>query len=179
MSRASPVNLARQETKPQNMPDIEIKPARKEDVPLILWFIKELAAYERMADKVVATEDSLTESLFGERPGAEVLIAYTRGEPAGFAIFFHNYSTFLARPGLYLEDLYVKPELRGQGVGRALLSHLARLATQRNCGRMEWWVLDWNESAIKFYRDLGAVPMDDWTVYRMTGDALDKLAGEN
>ena len=161
------------------MSDFEIKTAQKEDVPLILWFIKELAAYERMADKVVATEDILRESLFGERPAAEVVIGYSRGEPAGFALFFHNFSTFLGQHGLYLEDLYVKPEFRGQGFGRTLLSHLAKLAKQRKCGRLEWWVLDWNESAINFYRKIGAVPMDEWTVYRVTGEALDKLAGES
>src|ERR1041385_3208699 len=153
-----------------NMPDFEIKSARKEDVPLILWFIKELAAYERMADKVVATEDILRESLFGGHPAAEVVIGYYRGEPAGFALFFHNFSTFLGQHGLYLEDLFVKPEFRGRGFGRALLSHLAKLAKQRKCGRLEWWVLDWNESAIKFYRGIGAVPMDEWTVYRVTGE---------
>lgn len=161
------------------MPDFEIKSAQQEDVPLILWFIKELAAYERMADKVVATEDGLSESLFGEHPAAEVIIGYSRGEPVGFALFFHNFSTFLGQPGLYLEDLFVKPEFRGQGFGRALLAHLAKLAKQRKCGRLEWWVLDWNESAIKFYRGLGAVAMDEWTVYRVTGEALDKLAGES
>jgi len=161
------------------MTDFEIKTARQEDVPLILWFIKELAAYERMADKVVATEDILRASLFGERPAAEVVIGYYRGEPAGFALFFHNFSTFLGQHGLYLEDLFVKPEFRGQGFGRALLSHLAKLAKQRECGRLEWWVLDWNEPAIKFYRSISAVPMDEWTVYRVTGEALDKLADEN
>ena len=161
------------------MTDFEIKTARQEDVPLILWFIKELAAYERMADKVVATEDILRASLFGERPAAEVVIGYYRGEPAGFALFFHNFSTFLGQHGLYLEDLFVKPEFRGQGFGRALLSHLAKLAKQRECGRLEWWVLDWNEPAIKFYRSIGAVPMNEWTVYRVTGEALDKLADEN
>ena len=161
------------------MSDFEIKTAQKEDVPLILWFIKELAAYERMADKVVATEDILRESLFGERPAAEVVIGYSRGEPAGFALFFHNFSTFLGQQGLYLEDLFVKPEFRGQGFGRALLSHLAKLAKQRKCGRLEWWVLDWNEPAINFYRKIGAVAMDEWTVYRVTGEALDQLADEN
>ena len=161
---------------PRGATDFEIRPARQEDVPLILRFIKELAAYERLAHEVVATEDGLRESLFGERPGAEVVIGYCRGEPAGFALFFHNFSTFLGRPGLYLEDLYIKPEFRGRGYGRALLAHLAGLAKRRGCGRLEWWVLDWNEAAIKFYRSLGAVPMDEWTVYRVTGEALDRLA---
>ena len=160
------------------MTDFEIKPARPDDVPLILWFIKELAVYEKMADQVVATEEGLRETLFGERPGAEVIFAYSRGEAVGFALFFHNYSTFLGQRGLYLEDLYVKPEFRGHGFGRALLSHLAKIAKERKCGRLEWWVLDWNEPAIKFYRSLGAAPMDEWTVYRVTGEALDKLASE-
>lgn len=158
------------------MPDFEIRPAREEDVPLILWFIKELARYERLLDEVVTTEEVLRESLFGERRVAEVVIGYHQGEPAAFALFFHNFSTFLGRPGIYLEDLFVKPEFRGRGYGRAMLSHLAKLTKQRNCGRLEWRVLDWNESAIKFYKNLGAIPMDEWTVFRVTGEALDKLA---
>lgn len=154
-----------------------IRAATIDDVPLILRFIRGLAEYERLADQVVATEDGLRETLFGPRPYAEVVIAEEGGEPAGFALFFHNYSTFLGRPGIYLEDLFVLPEMRGRGIGRALLAHLAKLAVQRGCGRLEWWVLDWNEDAIRFYRSLGAQPMDDWTVFRVAGHALARLAG--
>ena len=154
----------------------EIRPATEDDVPIILSLIRELAAYERLSHEVVATEGLLRESLFGERRGAEVLIACCKGAPAGFALFFHNFSTFLGRPGIYLEDLYVKPEFRGRGIGRALLTHLARLAKERGCGRLEWAVLDWNEPAIKLYKSIGAVPMDEWTVYRVTGEALETLA---
>lgn len=160
------------------MPDPEIRAATPEDVPLVLSLIRELAVYERLSHEVVATEEVLGESLFGERRAAEVVLARVGGEPAGFALFFHNFSTFLGRPGLYLEDLYVRPEFRGEGVGRALLVRLARLARERGCGRLEWWVLDWNEPAIRFYERLGAVPMDDWTVYRLAGEALDALAAE-
>ncbi|HEY0037281.1 MAG TPA: GNAT family N-acetyltransferase [Longimicrobium sp.] len=161
------------------MPDsIRIRPAKEADVPLILRFIRELADYERLLHEVVATEERLRRTLFGARPGAEVVIAEADGEPVGFALFFHNYSTFLAQPGLYLEDLYVRPEARGRGIGRALLAHLARLARERDCGRLEWWVLDWNEAAIRFYHSLGARPMDEWTVFRLTGDDLDRLAAE-
>ncbi|HEU0301413.1 MAG TPA: GNAT family N-acetyltransferase [Longimicrobium sp.] len=155
-----------------------IRPAVEADVPLILRFIRELAEYERLVHEVVATEERLRATLFGARPAAEVVIAEDGGEPLGFALFFHNYSTFLAQPGIYLEDLYVRPEARGRGIGRALLAHLARLARERGCGRLEWWVLDWNESAIRFYRSLGAQPMDDWTVFRLTGDPLARLADE-
>ena len=125
---------------------------------------------------MAATEDRLRGTLFGARPAAEVVIAEAEGAPVGFALFFQNYSTFLAQPGIYLEDLYVRPEARGRGIGRALLGHLARLAVERGCGRLEWWVLDWNASAIAFYRGLGAEPMDDWTVYRLAGDALRRTA---
>lgn len=156
-----------------------IRPAVEADVPLILRFIRELADYERLLHEVVATEDRLRDTLFGARPSAEVVIAEDAdGEPLGFALFFHNYSTFLAQPGIYLEDLYVRPQARGRGAGRALLAHLARLAKERSCGRLEWWVLDWNESAIRFYRSLGAQPMSDWTVFRLTGDDLSRLAGK-
>ena len=154
----------------------EIRPATEDDVPIILSLIRELAEYERLSHEVVATEGLLRESLFGERRGAEVLIACCKGAPAGFALFFHSFSTFLGRPGIYLEDLYVKPEFRGRGIGRALLTHLARLAKERGCGRLEWAVLDWNEPAIKLYKSIGAVPMDEWTVYRVTGDALETVA---
>ncbi len=159
------------------MPKLEIRIATEDDVPLILSFIKELAEYENLSHEVYATEDLLREYLFGERRGAEVVIGHHGEDPAGFALFFHNFSTFLGRPGIYLEDLYVTPELRGKGVGRALLTYLAKLAKERNCGRLEWSVLDWNEPAIKLYESIGAVPMNEWTVYRLTGEALDGLAG--
>lgn len=157
---------------------VRIRPAVEGDVLLILRFIRELAEYERLRHEVVATEERLRGTLFGARPAAEVVIAEDAGEPVGFALFFHNYSTFLAQPGIYLEDLYVRPESRGRGVGRALLAHLARLARERGCGRLEWWVLDWNESAIRFYRSLGAQPMSDWTVFRLAGGDLARLADE-
>jgi GNAT superfamily N-acetyltransferase len=153
-----------------------IREAAEEDVSLILAFIRELAEYERLAHEVVATEETLRESLFGERRVAEVLLGYVDDEPAAFALFFHNFSTFLGKPGIYLEDLFVRPRFRGAGLGRAMLSRLARLARERGCGRLEWWVLDWNEPAIGFYKGLGAEPMDDWTVYRVTGAALARLA---
>lgn len=158
------------------MAPLRIEPATAQDVGLILSFIRELAAYERMLDQVVATEDVLREQLFGARPGAEVVIARWEGEPAGFALFFHNFSTFLGQRGLYLEDLFVRPAFRGRGVGRALLAFLARVAMERGCGRLEWSVLDWNEAAIGFYRGLGAAAMSDWTVYRLTGEPLRTLA---
>lgn len=157
-------------------PDIRIVPATERDTSTILSLIKGLAEYERKADDVEATEDDIRESLFGEWPGAEVVLAYVGRDLAGFALFFHNYSTFLGRRGLYLEDLFVLPAYRSRGVGRRLMSHLARIALERKCGRMEWWVLDWNESAIKFYKSIGAVAMDEWTVYRLGGDALARLA---
>lgn len=150
--------------------------AQRADVPLILKFIQGLAEYERLADSVVATEARLAETLFGDRPYAEVIIAEWDGAPAGFALFFHNYSTFLARPGIYLEDLFVDPAFRGRGIGKALLVRLAQLAVERNCGRLEWSVLDWNEPAIGFYRSLGAIAMDEWTINRVTGEALERLA---
>lgn len=157
---------------------IDIRPAKSADVPIVLRLIKALAEYERLTHEVVATETSVRETLFGSRPRAEAVIACAGDEPVGFAVWFHNYSTFLSRPGLYLEDVFVLPEWRGRGVGRALLRHLARIAVSRGCGRMEWAVLDWNEPAIRFYRGLGARSMDDWTVYRLTGDALARLASE-
>ena len=158
---------------------LKIIPATKEDLPLILSFIKELAEYERLANEVVATEDILAETLFGERKYAEVVFARFDDQPVGYALFFHSFSTFLGRPGLYLEDLYVRPSMRGKGIGKALLAHLARIATQRQCGRLEWAVLNWNESAIGFYKSLGAQPMDTWTVYRLTGESLEKLADQS
>ena len=158
------------------MSNIQIKFATKQDIPLILQFIEELAEYEKLAHEVVATEEDLLKTLFGKRAYAEVILAYVENKPVGFALFFHNYSTFLGKPGIYLEDLYVKPEARGQGIGQALLSYLAQLAKERDCGRLEWWVLDWNTPAIEFYKRIGAVPMDEWTVYRVTDEALDNLA---
>lgn len=157
---------------------LRIRSATPADIGLILGFIRELAEYEKLAHEVVATDADLRQSLFGERPAAECLIAESAGKPAGFALFFHNFSTFLGKSGLYLEDLYVKPELRGQGVGRKLLAHLARLAVSRGCGRFEWAVLDWNEPAIRFYQSLGARMLQDWRINRVTGDALAKLAAE-
>lgn len=152
--------------------------AGRADVPLVLRFIRELARYERMEDQVVADEVTLEHELFDEG-AAEVLLAEKGGEAVGFALFFHNFSTFLGHRGLYLEDLYVRPEARGAGVGTALIRALARIATERGCGRLEWWCLDWNEPSIRFYRALGAESMDDWTVYRVAGDALrDLTAGE-
>ncbi len=158
--------------------EIAISPATADDVPLILRFIRELAAYEKLAHEVVATEENLRATMFGVRPYAEALIARAGEEPIGFALFFHNYSTFLGRPGLYVEDVYVLPAWRGRGVGRRFFAALARLAVERGCGRLEWWVLDWNESAIRFYRSLGAQAMSEWTVQRLTGAALQRLAAE-
>jgi|SRR5215211_5244148 len=158
------------------MSEIEIRAATEDDVPLILSLIKELAEYERLSHEVRATEELLRNSLFGERRVAEALLGYLEDDPAGLALFFHNFSTFLGKPGIYLEDLYVRPELRGAGVGRALLVHLARLAKERGCGRLEWSVLDWNESAIGFYKGVGASPVSGWTVYRVAGETLDRLA---
>ena len=155
---------------------VRIEPAVEEDVPLILSLITALADYERLAHEVVATEAMVRESLFGPSPHAHASIARVSGEAAGFAIWFPTYSTFLSKPGIYLEDLFVLPVWRGQGIGRALLSHLARIAVDRGCGRIEWSVLDWNETAIRFYRSLGARPMDEWTVFRLTGDAIQRLA---
>jgi GNAT superfamily N-acetyltransferase len=155
---------------------LKIRNATVTDVPLILTFIRDLAIYEKLEHKVVATEDKLRETLFGTPRFAEVIIGEVDGQPVGFALFFHNYSTFLARPGIYLEDLFVKPEARGHGYGRALLARLAKIANERGCGRLEWAVLDWNAPAIGFYEFLGAVPLDDWRTFRLMGDALDRLA---
>lgn len=149
--------------------------AEKKDIPLILYFIKELAAYEKMSDQVIATEALLDEWIF-EKGKAEVLFALEEDKEVGFALFFHNFSTFLGRAGIYLEDLYVKPEYRGKGYGKGLLKQLASITVERGCGRLEWSCLDWNQPSIDFYRSLGAVPMDEWTVYRITGDTLTRMA---
>jgi GNAT superfamily N-acetyltransferase len=156
--------------------DFQIRPARVDDVSIILQLIRDLATYERAPDEVVATERQLADVLFGERPAAEVLLAFEKETPVGFALYFYNFSTWLGRPGLYLEDLFVKPEKRGKGYGRALLVELAKIARDRGCGRMEWAVLDWNEPAIKFYRALGATPMHEWTVFRLTREEIARLA---
>ena len=158
-----------------NVGDLKLRFATSNDVSLILGFIKELADYENMTQDVVATEEVLRDSLF-ERRIAEVIIGEYKNEPIGFALFFHNFSTFLGRPGIYLEDLYVKPGMRGKGIGKTILSFLAKLAIDRNCGRLEWACLDWNEPSIKFYKQMGAVPLDDWTVYRVNDGALGELA---
>jgi GNAT superfamily N-acetyltransferase len=158
---------------------LHIRPAHTMDVPLILALIRELAEYEKLAHAVVATEDMLRLSLFGARPQAEVLIAEWSGEPAGFALYFHNFSTFLGRHGLYLEDLFVREEHRGKGIGKALLVRLARIAVERGCGRFEWTVLDWNTPAQEFYKSLGASPVPEWDVFRVTGEALHALAAQS
>ncbi len=160
-------------------PLVSIRAATADDAPLIRQLIAELAEYERLADAAVATDEGLREQLFGEHPAAEVLVAEVNGEPAGFALFFHNFSTFLGKRGLYLEDLFVRPAFRGMGLGRHLMASLAKIAVQRNCGRFEWSVLDWNAPAIGFYRGLGASGLDDWTVQRLEGDALRSLAAHD
>jgi GNAT superfamily N-acetyltransferase len=156
--------------------EVRIVPAREDQIPLILSFIRKLAEYEKLLSKVVADEGLLRQSLFGRHPAAEVVIAYWGEEPAGFAVFFHNFSTFAGRAGIYLEDLFVEPEFRGKGIGKSLFIHLAKLTEERGCARLQWAVLDWNEPAIGFYRKLGAEPMDDWTVYRLSGVSLKSLA---
>ena len=153
-----------------------IRDATEADVPLILQFIRDLAEYERLAERVTATEEMLRRTLFGNPRFAEVILAEEDGQPAGFALFFHNYSTFLGQPGIYLEDLFVREPMRGRGIGKALLGRLARLARERGCGRVEWAVLVWNAPSIAFYRSIGAVSLDDWKVFPLTGDALDELA---
>jgi GNAT superfamily N-acetyltransferase len=158
------------------MTNVRIVPAGPDDVPIILDLIKALGDYERMSDQVVATEDGLRAWLFGERPAAEVVLAYVDRTVVGFALFFHNFSTFLGRPGLYLEDLFVKPEWRGHGIGRRLMVHLAQIAVSRGYGRMEWAVLDWNESAIGFYERIGARVLKEWQLCRLTGDSLAAVA---
>ncbi len=158
------------------MAEIRIRPATPDDVPLIITFIHELAAYEKLAHVVVTSEADMHSALFGERPVVEALIAIVDDAPAGYALFFPNFSTFLGKPGLYLEDLYVRPAARGVGAGRKLLEHLSRIVVERGWGRLEWSVLDWNEPSIAFYKKMGAQAMDEWTVFRLTGKALDTLA---
>lgn len=155
---------------------IKVLPAKPSDVPMILSLIRELAEYEKLLDQVCATEESLTRDLFGARRYAEVLVGQLDDNIVGYALFFHSYSTFLAKPGVYLEDLYVQPRFRGLGVGRALLSAVAKVAVERECGRLEFAVLDWNHPSIAFYKTVGAVPLDDWTSYRLTGPAIARLA---
>jgi GNAT superfamily N-acetyltransferase len=157
---------------------LKIRPAERADVPLVAGLIRQLARFEKLEQEVVLTEDLLRAGLFGARPYAEAVIAEEDGDPIGFALFFHTFSTFLARPGLYLEDLFVLPDHRSRGVGRALLAHLAQLAIERGCGRLEWAVLNWNQEAIRFYERLGARPNSEWTVYRLAGEALHALGGE-
>jgi len=156
---------------------LRFRNAERKDVPLILQFIKELAEYEKMLDEVVADEATLERWIF-DKQKAEVIFAVVNGEEVGFALFFHNFSTFLGRSGIYLEDLYVKPAFRGKGCGKALLKKLASIAVERGCGRLEWWCLDWNKPSIDFYLSLGAEPMSDWTVYRIAGETLTRLAEE-
>lgn len=158
------------------MSRLRIKAASERDVPLILSFIHKIAAYEKLSHEVTASEETLRESLFGPRPAAEVLLAYWDDTAAGYAVFFHNFSTFLGRPGVYLEDIFVEPVLRGNGIGKALLAAVAKEAQRRDCGRLEWAVLDWNKPAIDFYLSLGARPMEEWTIFRMTGEGIDRLA---
>ena len=155
--------------------EVAFRTATREDTSLILQFIRELAEYEHLLQEVVAEESALCSELF-EKRGAEVIFALEDGKEVGFALFFHNFSTFLGRRGLYLEDLYVRPAYRGKGYGKALLQKLAAIAVERGCGRMEWWCLDWNQPSIGFYKSLGAEPMSDWTVYRLTGETLQNLA---
>ncbi len=158
--------------------EISIKFATSEDCGLILRFIRELAEYEKLLDQVIATEETIREKLFGNRQYAEVIFASLGDKPVGFALFFHNFSTFLGKPGIYLEDLYVIPEARGNGVANRIISYLAELAVKRDCGRLEWWCLDWNKKAIDFYLNLGAEAMEEWTVYRVTGKNLTDLANK-
>ena len=161
-----------------SLPDFVLRKATVEDCPLILSFIRELAEYEKLLHEVVASVETLAETLFGEVPYAQSVIGEYRGTAVGYALFFHNFSTFTGRPGIYLEDLYVQPHMRGQGFGKCLLAYLARLAFNKGCTRVEWSVLDWNEPSIQFYRSIGAAPMDEWTVQRLDGEALASFAKE-
>ena len=157
-------------------PKINLRFAQPEDTSTIIGLIRELAKFEKLEHEFVGTEESLKKSLFSDRPECEAVLAFKDKTPIGFALFFHNYSTFLTKKGLYLEDLYVTPEARGLGVGKFLLQFLAKVALERDCGRMEWWVLDWNKNAIEFYHKLGAEPMDEWTVFRLSGESLKQLS---
>ncbi len=158
--------------------NLTVRNAEEKDIPLILNFIKEIAEYEKLSDAVTADEITLKNSLFGENPAAKVLLAYLDEFPVAFAVYFFNFSTFVGKPGLYLEDVFVKPEFRGKGIGKQILIQLAKIAKENDCGRFEWAVLDWNEPAINFYKSLGAIQMDEWTVFRLSGKALDELAGK-
>ena len=160
------------------IPGLFLRFAKIDDVPLILKFIMELAEYEKLAHEVITDETTLRNSLFNDHPIAEVIIAEYDKKPSGFCLFFHNFSTFIGKPGLYIEDLFVRPGYRSRGIGRAILTFMARLAIERKCSRLEWWVLDWNEPAIDFYKKIGAKAMDEWTVFRLTGEALTQLANE-
>ena len=162
----------------KNSDKIKIRSAEIKDSEIILKLIKELSVYEKLSHTVINNEVLLKENLFGKRKFAEVLIADFENQPVGFALFFHNYSTFVGKPGIYLEDLYVKPEMRGKGIGKALFLELIKIAKERDCGRVEWSVLNWNKSAIDFYKSMGAIPMDEWTVYRLTSDKIEELASE-
>ncbi len=170
--------MSKDEAVKTSIPDFTIRYASKMDTELILEFIRKLAEYEKLLHEVEATEQQLHEYLFGDNPKAEVVIGEYKNKPVGFALFFHNFSTFLGKPGIYLEDLFINPESRGKGFGKAMLIYLAKTAEERGCGRLEWSVLDWNQPAIDFYKQLGAVPMDEWTVYRVAGDSLKALADE-
>ncbi len=163
-------------SKSTGIQDFRIRQAGEKDIALILEFIRELARYEKLEDEVTATEELLKQNLFGKRRHAEVIIGEYHSEAVAFALYFHNFSTFLAKPGIYLEDLYVRESVRGKGIGKTMLTYLARLAVRRGCGRVEWWVLDWNSPAIDFYERLGATAMDEWTVYRLSGEKLEELA---
>lgn len=160
------------------MDSLLIRAAKPDDSPAIYRFIRELAEYEKLLHIVTATESDIQEALFGVRPCAEAILAYWEGNPVGFALYFTTFSTFAGQPGLYLEDVYIKPDYRGKGIGKAVMTYLARLAKERGYKRFEWSVLDWNEPAIRFYKNLGAVPMDEWTVYRLTGENLNRLGSE-
>ncbi|HJN94122.1 MAG TPA: GNAT family N-acetyltransferase [Gammaproteobacteria bacterium] len=161
-----------------SLKDFVIRDASIDDCDLILSFIKELAEYEKLSHEVVASAETLQKSLFGEQAYAEVLIGEFEGKPIGYALFFHNFSTFTGRPGIYLEDIYVTPKMRGKGFGKCMLAYLARLAVERNCTRVEWSVLDWNEPSLQFYRSIGAIPMDGWTVQRLHGNALEAFSAQ-
>ncbi len=161
------------------MSKLKITTATEHDAPVILDLIRQLAEYERLSHEVIATEQQIRDTLFGEHPAAEVLLASFEGETVGYAVFFTNYSTFFAKSGFYLEDLFVKPHVRGKGVGKALMARLAQLALERNCGRINWQVLNWNEPSLAFYRSLGATPLDEWTTYQVAGEALDRLAAQS